>query len=330
MISTGNNTVDQLTNVQFTGNIIHNQWFRTIKTANGKPDSISIFLLADIVYWYRPVEVRDEHTGQSIGWRKKFAADMLQRSYDSFAEATGYTREQVRDSIIRLEKKGIIKRVFRNIRVGNTTHSNVMFIDLDFTALCNVSFAGKPNKIKGLNGVSGEFSPHPPRKNPGTLPGNFPIRIHRVPTQTSSQTTTPAVVHVDNSESEYQELINQLATFGISPTAGRNLIKRSGDTDAVWYQLHHLRDAFSAGQNIPNPGGWIRTAIKQQWSNRYAEAIVKREEQRSIAEATAEQARHALEQIAAGDQAAAAGVDDPEFRNKLLKSEFWKERAKFG
>ncbi|MFP1483844.1 hypothetical protein ACLB1S_19830 [Escherichia coli] len=36
---------------------------------------------SEIVYWYRPTEVRDEHTGALLGYRKRFQGDKLQRSY---------------------------------------------------------------------------------------------------------------------------------------------------------------------------------------------------------------------------------------------------------
>nr|WP_232204056.1 hypothetical protein [Atopobium sp. oral taxon 810] len=43
----------------------------------------SALILADIVYWYRVTEVRDEQSGEVVGMRKKFRADMLQRNTSS-------------------------------------------------------------------------------------------------------------------------------------------------------------------------------------------------------------------------------------------------------
>ena len=68
--TTGNKAVDAVGEMNLTGNIIPEAWYRTI-TKNGKPCSLAILLLADIVYWYRPTEHRDETT-QNVIYKKKF------------------------------------------------------------------------------------------------------------------------------------------------------------------------------------------------------------------------------------------------------------------
>ena len=79
--STGNKTVDAVGRMHFHGNIVPSAWYETIVKDTAGCDSIAMLILADIVYWYRPTEVRDERTGEVVGMRKKFRADMLQRSY---------------------------------------------------------------------------------------------------------------------------------------------------------------------------------------------------------------------------------------------------------
>ena len=58
--STGNKTVDQVGKINFIGNVIPHTWYKTILRENGKPNVNAIIILSDIVYWYRPKEVRDE------------------------------------------------------------------------------------------------------------------------------------------------------------------------------------------------------------------------------------------------------------------------------
>lgn len=128
--SSENSIVDALDGMEFKGNIIPAAWYKTVLTPKGKQDSIAIVLLSDIVYWYRPQEVRDEATGELIGIRKKFKADLLQRSYDQFANHFGYTKAQVKSAVVRLENLGVIRRVFRTLEVGGQKLSNVMFIEL--------------------------------------------------------------------------------------------------------------------------------------------------------------------------------------------------------
>lgn len=67
---TGSLTVDCMSRLQISGNVIPVSWYKTIRKPTGKPNLNAIIILADIVYWYRAVEIRDEMTGQLIGLRK--------------------------------------------------------------------------------------------------------------------------------------------------------------------------------------------------------------------------------------------------------------------
>jgi hypothetical protein len=135
----GNPTVIKLASVEITGNVVPLEWFNHIKRPNGKPYTDAIFLLSDIVYWYRPIEVRDELTGKLLGLRKKFKADKLQRDYNSFAEQYGYTKNQVRDALGHLEKVGLIDLDFRHITVNGKKLGNVLFIGLNSDALMKIT-----------------------------------------------------------------------------------------------------------------------------------------------------------------------------------------------
>ena len=42
-------------------------WLKNILTEKGKPYLLAIMILADLVYWYRPSEIRDEGTGEVVG-----------------------------------------------------------------------------------------------------------------------------------------------------------------------------------------------------------------------------------------------------------------------
>lgn len=141
MHKTGNETTDKLIGIEFSGNVIHNQWYKTIVKENGKADIIAINILADIVYWYRPTEVRNESTGQTIGYKKKYKADLLQRGYESYADQFGISKRQVKSAMDRLEELDIIRKDFRNITtVDKLFLSNVLYIKLNFKTLHNLSF----------------------------------------------------------------------------------------------------------------------------------------------------------------------------------------------
>lgn len=123
-------TVEKIGKINIQGNVIPMCWFEYIKTEAGKPDSIGIMLLADIVYWYKPTIIRDEATGRVLGYRKKFKADKLQRSYDQFANQFGYSKNQVRRALKRLEDQGLIMLELRNITTNTGLKlANVMYIE---------------------------------------------------------------------------------------------------------------------------------------------------------------------------------------------------------
>lgn len=121
--------VNEITQMNFSGNIIPVSWFKHVKFKNNKPDLLGIMILSEIIYWYRAREERDESTGQIKGYKKKFEADMLQRSYQSFADQFGVSKKQVQEAIYRLRDNGFIVVEHRNIVTQTKqTLANVTFL----------------------------------------------------------------------------------------------------------------------------------------------------------------------------------------------------------
>lgn len=160
MFTTGNTTVDAIGQMHLEGNVIPHTWYENIRLSTGKPDLIAITLLSEIVYWYRPTHVKEEASGRLLGIKKKFKADALQRSYDSFVEQFGFSKKQVREAMDRLEQLGLIIRDFRTITSNGTNLSNVLFIGLNVGLLEGITFFGNrvlPKKETGYcpNGKEG-------------------------------------------------------------------------------------------------------------------------------------------------------------------------------
>ena len=135
MISTGNPTVDMMGSINITGNVTPPAWYHNICYQNGKPCLNAVVILSDIVYWYRPREIRDENTGSVIRYEKRFKADLLQRSYQDFADQFGLSKKQVKDAFDLLENFGIIYREFRTLEIGGRPINNVLFIGLNAETL---------------------------------------------------------------------------------------------------------------------------------------------------------------------------------------------------
>lgn len=130
-LSSGNPIVDAMGTINITGNIIPTIWYRTVLKENGKPYLLAIAILSDIVYWYRPTEVRDQHTGQVTGWKKRFSEDILRQSYQYYADLFGESKKTVKTAIDRLEELQAVRRHFRTVSHGDGLISNnVMYVEL--------------------------------------------------------------------------------------------------------------------------------------------------------------------------------------------------------
>ena len=121
-----------ISEINFSGNIIPHNWYKhvTYSTAGGKTkaDLLAINILADVVYWHRLTEIRDEATGKIIKYDKKFHGDKLQKSYDSYADQFGSTKRAVKDSVDLLVNLKLIQRNFEDIKVRGLCLNNVMFL----------------------------------------------------------------------------------------------------------------------------------------------------------------------------------------------------------
>jgi hypothetical protein len=109
-----------ISEINFSGNIIPHNWYKhvTYSTAGGKTkaDLLAINILADVVYWHRLTEIRDEATGKIIKYDKKFHGDKLQKSYDSYADQFGSTKRAVKDSVDLLVNLKLIQRDFEDFK----------------------------------------------------------------------------------------------------------------------------------------------------------------------------------------------------------------------
>jgi hypothetical protein len=148
--------VDAIGKIHLEGNIVPASWYQHISTKDGKPDFVAITILSDIVYWYRPTEIRDEQTGLVVGYKKKFAADKLQRSYDQLATQFSVSKEQARDACHRLRDAGLIAIEIRHgVRYGQgMIANNVVYMEPIAATILEISYR--------VTQVGGAKQPAPP------------------------------------------------------------------------------------------------------------------------------------------------------------------------
>jgi hypothetical protein len=165
--------------INFTGNVTPHTWYEHLRYNSGKPNLSAITILGEIVYWYRPVEVRDETTGELLGYKKKFKGDKLQRSYASFANQFGLTKKQARDAISFLVSKDLVTKELRTIQTEGMTLSNVLFIGIN------------PQRISEIN------TPSDTQVTPMTSKSH-PINIEVIPSIPESQTYTETTTKIES------------------------------------------------------------------------------------------------------------------------------------
>ena len=142
-ITSGNTIVDRMLDYSLSesapGAYIPFSWYKTIKSDKGKTYHIACSILAEIVYWYTPkIEVDDN--GQIITIKKRFRDDLLQKSYNDLADRHEITKTQATHAIVRLEKLGVVERIFRSIMVGGTKVANVLYLRLDVDRLREITY----------------------------------------------------------------------------------------------------------------------------------------------------------------------------------------------
>lgn len=182
LYSTGNEIVDQVARINISGNIIPLSWFQTLVSDSGKPMLLAIDLLADIVYWYRPKEIREEGSGDLVGYQKRFKADLLQRSYRQIETRFGVTKKQARSALNFLCDKGVIIKHLRDEMTpdGVMLHNN-MYLELVPERLKELTF---PQIEEGVPFRA------PPSALEGTTVGTLKTYGDTLKVTTSTENTT--------------------------------------------------------------------------------------------------------------------------------------------
>lgn len=205
---TGHKIVDGISKINFSGNIIPSNWFKQIRFEDGKPDTVAIILLSDIVYWYRAAEQRDEVTGKTIGFKKRFKADKLQKHYSAMAEQYGFTKRQVQEAINRLKEKGIITIELRTVTANSGAKlGNVVFIEPVVDIVSSITHPhtseGEPYHVETGEGITFESD----TLHKITYTENTSEIYNDKGVVNNSTLPSQNLNNVDNSQTEVQQMI---------------------------------------------------------------------------------------------------------------------------
>lgn len=254
--SSGNEIVDNMARWNPTGIVIPHTWFQAIQKS-GKPYMPAIVALAEIVYWYRPSIVKDEETGQLVGYKKRFKADKLQKSASGLADTFGFTKKQMLDAMNHLKKNGLISIELRTITAPDGKRlNNVRYIEIDMKKIEEMTYPityksqGYDSQVTGLSPVSHTNTKITYTKN----------------TSTNDSTTSA------NSKNEFQEVHEFYLKCGWglpSPFVIENLIADIEDysKDVV---IHAMK--IAAERNAKSYSSYTK-AIFREWSQQQLTTI---------------------------------------------------------
>jgi hypothetical protein len=188
-----NPVVLEIGKIHFEGNIIPHQWYHFIKTEKSeKTDLVAIVILAEIIYWYRPIEQVDEKTGKSLLPRQKFSGTQFQCRHRYFTEKFGLTKMQVRHALDNLVRLGLIKKTIVNriVLKSGEILTNVMFVEPipAEIAKITVAIAGAPSATGNTPSVTSN-TPSVTSNTPSAT-GNTPSVTSNTPSATSGTTYT--------------------------------------------------------------------------------------------------------------------------------------------
>lgn len=198
-----NPIVEAFQQFRMDGNIVPHSWYQSPQLAqkNGKPNLVAITLLADIVYWYRPMEIRDEVSGAHLGYRQKFGADKLQKSYRKWGDGFGFTLRQVEDAVVFLKASGLITVERRKIVTEVGTFPNCAFVEPVFEAIRDLTYPPDEKKEDAQRSpvITGDVARYNGRPSP--VPGGDVSRYNarhgtlkrehtKTPTKTSTKTSS--------------------------------------------------------------------------------------------------------------------------------------------
>ena len=227
--------VDLIGQINFHGDGVFtpNNWYHNIRRDNGKTYIEAVVLLGDIVSWYLPIYERDEVTGKTVAIRKKFKADKLQRTYDSFAEHYGMTKDQARNALRKLSDMNLIDLDFRTVDTGSQKLGNVLFVGVNPDRIREITFTLCPQKPIGAIGTETDSYAFRNRQ----LSAQKPIAM---PSETETNTDLSTDLSTDQSTKKEKEILEPLS---FSPSG------RDPDSD----QSENPSHAQNSDPNIQDP-----------------------------------------------------------------------------
>ncbi len=190
--------VAEIGEIRFEGNIVPHRWYQQVTLPSGKPDMPAIAILSEIVYWYRPYQTLDKRGKPLL--RKHFDGDMFQCTAAYFSSKFGFTKDQVRKALKRMEDAGYIRREYRCIVQQGVLRNNITFIEPLPPAIMAITHPGSAREMEPEGGDTLS-----PVGDTLSLTGDILIGIEtttEISTETTTTTPNPSASNEATAETE--------------------------------------------------------------------------------------------------------------------------------
>lgn len=109
------------------GNVVPLNWYHLIVRENGKPDMYAIAVMAELLYWHRPVLKNGIISN-------KFYGDAFWIDYGKMSETLNLTKKDIQRALRSLEEMKLITRQMKRELIDGELRSR-MFVKINFQNL---------------------------------------------------------------------------------------------------------------------------------------------------------------------------------------------------
>ena len=253
-LKTENAIVNAVGKMAITGNVIPENWYKTVVSVNGRVNLLAVNILAEIVYWYKPTEIRDERTGD-VTWVKKFAdEEYLQKSYAQICDKYNVSVKQAREALIVLETLGVVKRHFRTVQTEMGKCPNVMYLELIPEILYKLTYPEPTDE----NGKTSSHSDEEVFTKKETCPSPEVRTNTKNTTEITTKTTTTA---------QARDVVDQakqiFAPLKLSDEEIQAIVKETGYDIGRCIKAKAAYDAHRTP--LGNATGWLIMAVRNNY-----------------------------------------------------------------
>jgi hypothetical protein len=259
---TGNPTVDGITRLKLTGNIIPDTWYQhpSLKKDNGNCELMAMLLLAEIIGWYKARQVVDEETLQVVGWQKKFKNEKLQVFLHAYASKFSCSKDTIARHLKFLHDRKLIVREYHAEYTfpDGKTYNNVIFVEPVLAEIRKISAVFIPPKYLEFEENPSEGVPQDCRGGAAEMQEGYCKNAEGVPQKCSTGAASLRTNNNNNTQGHTQQQnpsssLRSPADFAERSEGDQRISESPNDTTWVNQGTQNLGDEAIQTPTVEEP-----------------------------------------------------------------------------